>query len=149
MPNISFLAFTKVELKDLIVCIVVNGEKIQSPTKTLTLIRQYPLSNLSEIFSYTTMYLNFMFLDRLLFELLCKTHTHTDAHTHTHTHAHAHTHTNTHTHRDSDEYSIVAFCKNTTIIIIQDNVAYFIYLIQNCMLELSLSDLKESQYGMI
>ena len=38
------------------------------------------------------MYLNFMFLD----QFLAKTHTHT------------------HTHTGSDEYSIVAFCKNTT-----------------------------------
>ena len=48
------------------------------------------------------MYSNFMFLDRLLCELSCKkTHTHIDAHT------------------DSDEYSIVAFCENATIIILQ------------------------------
>ena len=31
-------------------------------------------------------------------------------------HTHTHTHTQTHTHTlDSDEYSIVAFCKNATI----------------------------------
>ena len=30
MPNIGFLACTKVELWDLIVCIAVNGEKIPS-----------------------------------------------------------------------------------------------------------------------
>ena len=65
---------------------MVNGVKFQSPTVTLTLIRQCPLSNLSEIFSYATPYSNFMFLDRLLFELSSKnthkhTHTHTDAHT--------------------------------------------------------------------
>ena len=30
--------------------------------------------------------------------------------------ASTHTHTHTHTHTDSDEYSIVAFCKNATII---------------------------------
>ena len=39
------------------------------------------------------MYSNFMFLDRLLFELPCKT----ERRTHTHTHT------------DSEEYSIVAF----------------------------------------
>ena len=44
----------KVELWDLIVCIVVNGEKIQSDAVTLTLIRQCPISNSSELFSYTT-----------------------------------------------------------------------------------------------
>ena len=38
MLNISFIACTKVELYDLIVCIVVNGEKFQSPTVTLTLM---------------------------------------------------------------------------------------------------------------
>ena len=40
------------------------------------------------------MYSNFVFVDRFLFELSCK---------------------NTHTHRDSDEYPIVAFSKNATI----------------------------------
>ena len=45
---------------------------------------------------------NFTFLDQLLFELLCKN-THTDTHIHTHT--------------GFDEYSIVSFCKNATIMI--------------------------------
>ena len=93
MLNISFLAFTKVELgPDSLYC--GKWRKFQSPT--VTLIRQCPLSNLSEIFSYTTRYSNFMFLSRLLFELSCK-----NKHTHTHT--------------DSGEYSIVAFCKNANI----------------------------------
>ena len=48
------------------------------------------------------MYSDFVFLDRFLFELSCKN-------THTHTHKH------THTHRDSNEYPIVAFSKNATI----------------------------------
>ena len=49
------------------------------------------------------MYSDFVFLDRFLFELSCKnTHTHTRTHTHTHT--------------DSNEYPIVAFSKNATII---------------------------------
>ena len=73
MLNISFLSCTKFELWDLTVCIVVNGEKFQSCAVTLSLVRQCPISNLSEIFSYTTMYSNFMFLDRLLFDLSCKT----------------------------------------------------------------------------
>ena len=47
------------------------------------------------LFSYTTMYLNFIFLDPFLFELSCKRHTHTEIHTHTNAH------------KDSDEYSIV------------------------------------------
>ena len=50
------------------------------------------------------MYLNFMFLDRFLFELSRKN-THTQKHTHTHTD----------THKDSDESSVVAFRKNATI----------------------------------
>ena len=85
MLNISFLASTNVELYDLIVFIVVNEERFQSPTVTLTLIRQCPLSNMSEIFAYTTTYSNFRFLDWLLFELSCK-------HTHTHTHGCTNTH---------------------------------------------------------
>ena len=76
MLNISFLACTKVKLWDLTVCIAVNGDKFQSRAVTLTLVRQSRTSNLSEIFSYTTMYSNFMLLDRLLFEL-SYTHTHT------------------------------------------------------------------------
>ena len=54
------------------------------------------------------MYSDFVFLDRFLFELSCKN---------THTHGHTHTHTHAHTHRDSNEYPIVAFSKNATIII--------------------------------
>ena len=71
---------------------------------TLALIRQSSISNSSELFSYSTMYSNFEFLDRFLFELSCK---------------HTHTHTNTHTHTDSNEYPIVAFSKNATIIILR------------------------------
>ena len=48
------------------------------------------------------MYSNFVFLDQFLLSYRAKTHTHT--------------HTNTHTHRDSNEYPIVAFSKNATII---------------------------------
>ena len=51
------------------------------------------------------MYSDFVFLDRFLFELSCKN-----------THTHGHTHTHTHTQRDSNEYPIVAFSKNATII---------------------------------
>ena len=50
------------------------------------------------------MYSNFMFLDRFLLSYRAKTHKHT------------HTNTDAHTYRDSDEYSIVAFSKNATII---------------------------------
>ena len=92
--NISFLACTKVELWDLIVCIAVKGEKFQSRAVTLTLVRQCPISNLSELFSYTTMYLNFMLLDQFRFELSCKN---------THTYINTQTHTYRQTHRDSDE----------------------------------------------
>ena len=71
---------------------------------TLTLIRWSSISNSSELFSYATMYSDFVFLDRFLFELSCKnTHTHTQTRTHTHTHT------------DSNEYPIVAFSKNATI----------------------------------
>ena len=79
MLNISFLACTKVELWDLIVCIAVNGEKFQSRAMTLTLVRRCPVSNLSEIFSYK----NFVFIYRLLFELSHKN-TETQKHGNTH-----------------------------------------------------------------
>ena len=51
MLDISFLACTKVELWDLTVCIVVNGEKFQSRAVTLSLVRQCPILNLTEMFS--------------------------------------------------------------------------------------------------
>ena len=82
MLNISFLACTKVELWDLKVCIAVNGENFQSRAVILTLVRPCPISNLSESFSFTTMYLNFMFADQFLFELSCKN-PHGNTHTHT------------------------------------------------------------------
>ena len=81
MLNISLLACTKVEVWDLTVCIVVNGEKVQSCTVTLTLVQHCPISNLSEILSYTTIMKN--------------THKHTHAHTHTHARARARAHTQT------------------------------------------------------
>ena len=57
-----------------------------------------------DIFIYYDV-LKFVFIDRLLFELSCKTDTETHTHKHTHTEAH----------KDSNENSIVAFCKNVTI----------------------------------
>ena len=105
MLNISFLACTKVELCYLTVCIAVNGEKFRSGTVTLTLVRQCPISNLSEIFLYTTCS-DFMFLDQLFLSYHAKTHSH----------KHESTQTRMHTHRDSDKYSIVVFSKNVTII---------------------------------
>ena len=67
-----------------------------------------------DIFLYTTMYSNFMFLDQLLFELSCKN---TETQKHANTHAYTHTYTRARTHTDSDEYCIVAFCKNATLTI--------------------------------
>ena len=55
------------------------------------------------------MYSDFVFLDRFLFELLCKN-THTQTHTHTHT--------------DSNKYPIVAFSKNATITMIFIQIVY-------------------------
>ena len=53
-------------IKDLTICIVVNGEQFQSRAMTLTLIEQYPMSNSSELFSYTTICSNFKLTDPLL-----------------------------------------------------------------------------------
>ena len=80
MLNHNFLTCAKAEIKDLTVCIVVNGEKFQSHDVTLTLIRQRPMSNSSELF-------------------LC---TRTCVHTHTRTQTHARTQTHTHTYRWKD-----------------------------------------------
>ena len=65
---------------------VVNGEKIQSHAVTLTLIGQCPMSNSSELFSYTTICSSFKWIEPL-----------TDTHRDTQT--------------DGDEYSIVAVDK--------------------------------------
>ena len=81
-------------------------EKNFSHTVTLTLIGQCPMSNSSELFSYTTICLSFKWIEPLFFELSC---TQTDTHTHTHTHTHTDRQTDRHT--DNDEYSIVAVDK--------------------------------------
>ena len=82
------------------VSIVVNGEKFQSHAVTLTLIGHCPMSNSSELFSYTTICSSFKSIEPLFFELSC---TQTDTHTQTDRHTDRHT--------DGDEYSIVAVDK--------------------------------------
>ena len=68
---ISFLSCTntKVELWNLTVCIAVNGAKNSKSLCDLDLGPPMPNIELSELFSYTTTYLNFMFLDQFLYEL--------------------------------------------------------------------------------
>ena len=56
------------------VCIMVNGENFQS--HTVTLIRQCPMSNSSELFSYTTIFSGFKWIEPLFFD----TGRQTDAH---------------------------------------------------------------------
>ena len=65
---------------------------------TLTLIGQYPMSNSSELFLYTTVCSSFTSIEPLFFELSC---TQTDRQTERQTHRHT----------DNDEYSIVAVDK--------------------------------------
>ena len=48
--NHNFLTCAKAEIDDLTVCIVLNGEKFQSHTVTLTLIIQCPMSNCPSYF---------------------------------------------------------------------------------------------------
>ena len=55
MLDHKFLTCAKAEIEESTVCIVVNGEKFQSRAVTLTLIEKCPISNLSELFSYTTL----------------------------------------------------------------------------------------------
>ena len=74
---------------------MVNGEKFQSHAGTLTLITQCPMSNSSELFSYTTICSSFKSIEQIFFELSC---TQTDSQTPTHT--------------DKREYSIVAVDNN-------------------------------------
>ena len=82
MLNHNFLTCAKAEIWALTVCIVVNGEKFQSHTVTLTLIGQCPMSNSSELFSYTTVCSGFTSIEPLFFELSC---TQTDRQTDTQT----------------------------------------------------------------
>ena len=96
MLNICLPACTKVELWDLTVCIVVNGEKNLKSHSNLDLGLTMPnIEFVRDIFIY---YNAFSFLS-----YRAKTRKHGNTHTHAHTHT------------DSDEYSIVAFCKNATI----------------------------------
>ena len=68
------------------VCTVLNGEKFQSHTVTLTLIGQCPMSNSSELFHIlqyvqVSSGLNHYFLSyRVQRQTHRHTHTHTDAH---------------------------------------------------------------------
>ena len=98
----NFLTCAKAEIKDFTVCIAVNGEKFQSHDVTLTLIEQCPMSNSSELFSYTTICSSFKWIEPLLFELSC---------TQTHTQTDGRTDRQTPTHTDGHEYSIVAVGK--------------------------------------
>ena len=56
MPNHNFLPFATAEINNLTVCIVVNGEKIQSSFVTLTLIRPFPYITISSSFKLMTHY---------------------------------------------------------------------------------------------
>ena len=91
MLNHNFLTCAKAEIWAFTVCIVVNGEKFQSHAVTLTLIGQCPMSNSSELFSYTTVCSSFTSIEPLFFELSCtqtdrQTHRHQDRQTDTQTH---------------------------------------------------------------
>ena len=81
MLNHNFLTCAKAEIKDLTVCILVNGEKFQSHamTWTLTLIGQCPVSNSSELFSNITICSSFKWIKPLF--LSNRVHRHTDTQT--------------------------------------------------------------------
>ena len=85
--NHNILTCSKAEIKDLTVCIVVNGEKLQSHGVTLTLIGQWSMSNLSELFSYNGICSSFKWIEPLFFVLSCtQTHIHTCRQTDRQTH---------------------------------------------------------------
>ena len=81
MLNHNFLTCAKAEIWALTVCIVVNGEKFQSHAVTLTLIGQCPMSNSSELFSYTTICSSFKWIEPLFFEFQVYTDRQTDTYT--------------------------------------------------------------------
>ena len=74
------------------ICIVINGEKSQSHTVILTLIGQCPISNSSELFSYTKKYSCFKLIGLLFCELSCTQHTHADTQPRIHAETHAEGH---------------------------------------------------------
>ena len=74
--------------------IVVKCRKISKSHMTLTLTKQWPISNSFELFSYTTICSSFKWIEPLFFELSC---TQTDTQTDRQTYGH--------------EYSIVAVYK--------------------------------------
>ena len=89
-------------------------KNFRSHTVTLTLIRQCPMLNLSELFPYATTDLSFKLIHpSLSYHVHTRTRTHP---THTNTHTYAHTHTCTHTYRHTQlyDYSIVAVDKPQT-----------------------------------
>ena len=102
-----FLACTKVELQVLTVCIVVNGKKILNPYSDLDLD---PMKlNIKLVRAFFIYYNVFQFRvpRSISFRGIMQ----------------KHTHTHTHTHTDSNEYPIVAFSKNATIIMVINNMA--------------------------
>ena len=76
--------------------------KISKSRCDLDLDRTSPMSNSSELFSYTTICSSFKSIEPLFFELSC---------TQTDTHTHRQTDRQTDRHTDGDEYSIVAVDK--------------------------------------
>ena len=70
--NHNFQSSGKAEIQDLTVCIVINGEKFRSATVNLTMVQQCRISNLSKIFSFTTMHSSFSFLHQLFFSYRAK-----------------------------------------------------------------------------
>ena len=100
MFNISFLTCTEVELWDLTVCNAVNEEIFQSRSE-LDLGRTIPnIELVRDTFIYNNMF-KFYVHRSITFGVTIQKHTHKRTRMHT---------------QDSDEYSIVAFCKNATII---------------------------------
>ena len=94
--NLVLLSCAKAEIKDLTVCILVNGEKFQSHAVTLTLIGQCPMSNSSKLLSYATICSSFKFSSGLnhyfsSYRVHRQTNRQTDTHTHTQTHTHRRT----------------------------------------------------------
>ena len=95
MLNHNFLTCAKAEIYDLTVCIVVNGETFQSHAVTWALIGQCPMSNLSELFSYTIICSSFKWIEPLFFSYRVHRHTHTDRQKLLHRHTHRQTHRRT------------------------------------------------------
>ena len=136
MLHISFLACTKVELWDLKFVFCSKWRKISKLYRDLDLGPTMPNIDLvRDIFIYYNVF-KFHVPGSISFRVIVQKHTQGNTLKETHTQKHTHTDA----HKDSNEYSIVAFCKNATII--KNTLKFFIlweYIFKLSMLSVTVN----------